>query len=118
MGADGHIRIMDAEKLIADKGLSEERFQQFMSVISGSLTYLQKLGNRRYVSDYWGDNIWLVSNLNTFIEGGFHSDLWSDSNIKFFNEKIVGFNFTQDEFSELAKHLWNDCYVAEWEVWT
>ena len=118
MGADGNITIMDAEKFIQDKGLSEARFQSFFQLIEGSTTYLQKFKGQRVITDYNGDGLYCVSVLRELSWYGFDKDQWDGDTYDYLIGQLAKYEFTVEEFIDLADHLWENCYIDVWEVWT
>lgn len=119
MGADGHIRIMDFDKLVRDKLGDSERAKLFADVIADSLCYFQKLQGKILVTDYWGDNIYCRSILYNIATYGLEKGNWEDPfYFDGFLKSVDDSKFERDEFLTLTNYLWNDCHVTDWEVWT
>jgi len=119
MGADGHIRIMDADKLCQNRQLSEERFKEFLDILRDSMTYCQNFEGRKLITNYWGDNIYCVSNLENLVSYKWEKGNWQDP---FYYDglykEVADSTFTHKDFLELAEYLWDNCEIAQWEVWT
>lgn len=118
MGADGFIIIMDVEKFIADKNLSEKRFESFLELILGSTTYLRKFKGERVITDYVDDNIYTNSVLQELSLHGFDRDEWGKWTYDSLINRLGKYEFTVKEFLHLGNHLLQNCYIDTWEVWT
>jgi len=117
MGADGHIVLMDAEKFIQDKGLSEGRFESFFQLIHCDTVYLQKFKGQRVITDYIGDNLYSASALRELTWHGFDKEEWDSSTYEILIENMAKYEFTSDEFVDLSLYLWENCRIDAWEVW-
>lgn len=119
MGADGHIRLMNWDKFERLSGLEAGRALEFFECIRDSVTYIQWLRNQRILTCYWGDNLYCVSHLEELVNYGWKKGDWNDS---FYYDHVLKAvekkAFDKDAFLDLCKLLWNDCYIAQWEVWT
>lgn len=118
MGADGHIAIMDVEKFIREKGLSEKRFESFFAIIQCSTLYLQKFKSERVITDYMGDNLYHTSILRELSWHGMDKEEWDDFTYNNLIENLGKYEFTIEEFVELGLYLWDECHITAWEVWT
>jgi hypothetical protein len=119
MGADGHIRLMDLDKLVRDTNMSDDNLSKFIEIIRDSMCYLQKLETRRIITNYWGDNIYSNSLLYNLAYYGYNKGNWEDTfyyDIRMSEIEKCGID--SRVILDWTDYLWNSCYITEWEVWT
>lgn len=119
MRADGLIRIMDWDKFVVDSGNPVSVCNQVRDILLGPVTYLQKLGDKEYITDYVGDNIYNTSVLRNLAYYGLDKGCWDD--VRDYDRLVLDIKtlpFTDSEFVRLCRFLWNDCGLATWEVWS
>jgi hypothetical protein len=118
MGADGHVRIMDYDKFVNDKGLTPEQEKTVRDLIISGQTYLQSFEGRRLITDYWGDNLYEDSTLSQIVSYG--PDLSKhDSFVRSELESSANqLGCSPEELAEMMWYLWMECKITKWEVWT
>lgn len=123
MGADGHIGIYDREKLEAK--YDEEVLESFFEHLGSSVMYRHKLNGKKYITRYWGDNIWVSDGYQCF------KSCYDPENDQFNKvnrpwdydgysaDYFMKLNKDQRQtFYEIIQFMENECFLTEWEVWT
>lgn len=121
MGADGHIKIYDYEKI--EHAFDTRVINDFFDHFGSSVLYKQTLHGRKYLTRYWGDNIdyydmWDVVHscydpgTDTMRTGVYSYDSYSGEYfMKLSKDKRV-------QFLNIIKFIEEQCQLTSWEVWT
>lgn len=102
MGADGHIRIFDRDKV--EEKLSSE---QLKVVYSGDNIYNREIFGRRVITLYFGDNI--------YARGDYYDDIFPHYR---YYEKGEKPPVSEEEFDKIWRIMDEECLIDTWEVWT
>jgi hypothetical protein len=121
MGADGHIRIYDLEKI--EKEFGKEVVNSFFDHFGSSIMYRQTLQGRKYLTRYWGDNLYsddlydMVLSCYNPVTDLFYTDSASYDSysgsyfMKLSKDQRIQFNY-------MIEFIEEQCRLTAWEVWT
>ena len=119
MGADGHVGIYSIEKL--EKSLDKEDLDLLLKFARSSVCYIHELEGKRYITRYWGDNLWVDddwdvvrANFN-LKEGKWHAGT-TPGEVKWIEEE-----YSKKQIKKIAEMIdfaEKECRLTQWEVWT
>lgn len=115
MGTDGHIKVFDLRKLKAKFGAADTN--NFVQCVLSNQTYKQTLKvddiKIPVLTDYWGDNFPYPSSLDSIADSRCARSTYIDF---YSNFKDVG--ITKEYAITIARYLYSNCEMFEWEVST
>lgn len=122
MGADGHIKIYNLEKL--KQLFKPSEVEVFLEITLDSTSYVQKLENKEYLTRYYGDNILsnslydiirfcYVKKDDVILHKSCYYEDWAESYLKTQTTKKQ-----RQVISSMIEFMEAECLLTSWEVWT
>jgi len=119
MGADGHIKLFDMDKFLAQVEAGHKTAKTIIDLLTDSVTYVQTFEGRKILTVYHGDNLYTVSLLEEVVSAEDRREAWEDpSDCDRFFQEVSRSKLDKEEVIRLCHFLWKDCRMAEWEIWT